>query len=107
MKKALVTGIDHYTANPLRGCVNDAQAIAGILEKNGDGSPNFCMRLHTSDKEKITSALLNNKKISELFRGDADVVLVHTYYAAVESKACKLTALGAHYRKRAVMNRIL
>jgi hypothetical protein len=31
---------------------------------------------------------------------------VHMYYAALESKACKLTALGAHYRKLAEMNRI-
>ena len=30
----------------------------------------------------------------------------HMYYAAFESKACKLTALGAHYRKLAVMKRI-
>jgi len=36
----------------------------------------------------------------------APIDTVHMYYAAVESKACKLTALGAHYRKLAIMNRI-
>jgi hypothetical protein len=30
----------------------------------------------------------------------------HMYYAAFESKACKLTALGAHYRRLAELNRI-
>lgn len=30
----------------------------------------------------------------------------HMFYAAVESKSCKLTALGAHYRKLAEMERI-
>lgn len=30
----------------------------------------------------------------------------HMYYAAIESKGCKLTALGAHYRKLAEMKRL-
>jgi hypothetical protein len=30
----------------------------------------------------------------------------HMYYAAINSTACKLTALGAHYRMLAEMNRI-
>ncbi|MBB5052781.1 hypothetical protein HNQ36_002755 [Afipia massiliensis] len=75
MKKALVIGIDHYPVKPLQGCVNDAEAIASILEKNGDGSPNFSVRLHTSEKERITSAFLE-EKIVELFKGDADVALL-------------------------------
>lgn len=33
---------------------------------------------------------------------DAD----HMYYAAINSKACKLTALGAHYRKLAMLKRL-
>jgi len=31
---------------------------------------------------------------------------VHMYYAAINSTGCKLTALGAHYRKLAMLNRI-
>jgi hypothetical protein len=31
---------------------------------------------------------------------------LHMYHAAVESKACKLSALGAHYRRLAELNRI-
>jgi len=30
----------------------------------------------------------------------------HMYYAAINSKGCKLTALGAHYRKLAEMGRL-
>jgi hypothetical protein len=30
----------------------------------------------------------------------------HMYYAAINSKACRLTALGAHYRKLAMLKRI-
>ncbi len=30
----------------------------------------------------------------------------HMYYAAINSTGCKLTALGAHYRKLAEENRI-
>ncbi|MBR0804126.1 caspase family protein [Bradyrhizobium japonicum] len=75
MKKALVVGVDHYPTAPLAGCVNDAEAIATLLEKNGDGSPNFSIRLLTSDKDQITSAVLNDT-IGELFKGDADTALL-------------------------------
>lgn len=40
-KKALIIGIDDYPGSPLHGCVKDAEEIAGLLEDNGDGSPNF------------------------------------------------------------------
>lgn len=36
----------------------------------------------------------------------APVDAEHMYYAAIESKACRLTALGAHYRKLAVLQHI-
>ena len=37
MKKALVVGIDNYgNGNNLKGCVNDAQAIAQILKRHGE-----------------------------------------------------------------------
>lgn len=74
MKKALVVGIDDYPNSPLNGCVNDAVAIANTLEKNGDGSPNFSIRLLTSNQANISTAILS-EAISELFLGDADTVL--------------------------------
>jgi hypothetical protein len=74
MKRALVVGIDHYPKAPLRGCVNDAIAVANVLEKNGDGSPNFSVRLLTSDRTQITTAALHNA-LDDLFKADADTVL--------------------------------
>ena len=75
MKKALIVGIDNYQNSPLSGCVNDAVAIANTLEKNGDGSPNFSIRLLTSNQTDVSTAVLS-EAISELFTGDADTVLL-------------------------------
>jgi hypothetical protein len=73
MNKALVIGIDDYQTSPLSGCVNDATAIATLLETNGDGSPNFSVVLKTSD----VSTLELNEAITELFKGDADTALLY------------------------------
>lgn len=74
MKRALIVGIDDYPAAPLNGCVNDAVAIGNTLEKNGDGSPNFSVRLLTSNEDDISTEILN-QAVEELFVGDADTVL--------------------------------
>lgn len=67
MKKALVVGIDDYPQFPLHGCINDAVSIANTLERNGDGSPNFSVRLETDiSSEKLGDA------IADLFKGDAE-----------------------------------
>lgn len=75
MKKALIIGIDDYLVNPLSGCVNDAVAIANTLEKNGDGSPNFSIRLLSSNEMDVSTAVLS-EDIHKLFTGDADTVLL-------------------------------
>src|SRR5437016_5456263 len=75
MKRALVVGIDSYPTMPLHGCVNDATAVANILEKNGDGSPNFSVRLLTSDRMDVTTALLHDA-LDNLFKGEADIALL-------------------------------
>lgn len=74
MKKALVVGIDAYPDAPLSGCANDANAVAALLEVNGDGSPNFAARVITSDTHTVTSELLDSA-LTELFSGDADTAL--------------------------------
>ena len=76
MKKALVIGIDDYPSAPLNGCVNDAVAVANTLERNGDGSPNFSVRLLTSNDEKVETHLMS-EALSELFEGDADTALLY------------------------------
>jgi hypothetical protein len=76
MKKALVVGIDSYPGNPLNGCVNDAIAIANTLERNGDGSPNFSIRILTSNEVNVTTSVLN-EAVHQLFVGDADTLLFY------------------------------
>jgi len=76
MKKALVIGIDDYATSPLQGCVNDAVAVANMLEKNGDGSPNFDIRLLTSNTAPVNCDTLN-EGIENLFQGGADIALLY------------------------------
>lgn len=76
MKKALVIGIDDYPKSPLHGCVNDAHAIANTIESNGDGAPNFSVRLITSPSENITKPVLR-EAIEQLFSGESDMALLY------------------------------
>lgn len=76
MKKALVIGIDDYAGCPLQGCVNDAVAVANMLEKNGDGSPNFDIKLLTSNTVTINCPTLS-ENIETLFQGEADIALLY------------------------------
>lgn len=73
MKKALIVGIDNYPNAPLRGCVNDASAFSSIIETNGDGSPNFSVRLETNmqTKSELMTAII------KLFEGDCETVLFY------------------------------
>lgn len=73
MRKALIVGIDNYTQFPLHGCCNDAEHMAKALSCNGDGSPNFAVKLQ---KNVSTKAHLR-KLIEECFSGDADVALFY------------------------------
>src|SRR6185295_892009 len=76
MRRALVIGIDKYPTSPLTGCENDAVAVANTLEKNGDGSPNFSVKLITSDNGEVTSEVIHSA-LEELFKGDAETVLLY------------------------------
>lgn len=76
MRKAFVVGINDYPTAALRGCVNDANAIAAILETHGDGAPNFDVRLMTSPSETVTRVSLR-KGIQDLFAGHCDVALFY------------------------------
>lgn len=76
MKKALVVGIDDYPDAPLNACVNDAIRVAGLLEYNGDGSPNFSVKTLTSNQQHVSCELLH-AEVARLFRGDADIALFY------------------------------
>ena len=72
MRKALCVGIDSYqNINDLHGCVNDANSVKSALERNGDGTLNFEVKLMTSTSEStyITRANLKDS-IEQLFKGD-------------------------------------
>lgn len=73
MRKALVVGINDYPVCPLRGCKNDANAIASIIEKNGDGSPNFHVKKCLDVKTKGELRGL----ITELFNGANEAALLY------------------------------
>lgn len=74
--RALVIGIDDYPDAPLRGCVNDAIAMRALLARHGDGSPNFVVRLMTSNDGKVDGAALAGA-VEELFTGKAETVLFY------------------------------
>ena len=76
MRKALCVGIDSYkTANDLHGCVNDANGVKAALERNGDGTLNFNVKLMcaTSEASYITRAELKDA-IQELFRNESEIM---------------------------------
>lgn len=73
MRKALIVGINNYPLCPLRGCINDAFAFGSIIETNGDGSPNFDVRIITDVSTKSDLKRL----IKELFSGSSDTSLFY------------------------------
>lgn len=63
MRKALCVGIDSYKhIDDLHGCVNDANSVKSALERHGDGTFNFDVKLMsaTSETSYITSTALSN-----------------------------------------------
>lgn len=79
MRKALIVGIDHYESVPrLHGCVNDAQSVNAVLEKHGDGSPNFDVKLFTATAadEAISRGDLKDV-VTDLFSGDSEIALFY------------------------------
>lgn len=68
-----MVGINNYSFSPLSGCINDATALSSIIETNGDGSPNFDVRLITDVPTKSDL----KKLIIDLFHGDSDTTLFY------------------------------
>lgn len=73
MKKALVVGLDNYPGCPLNGCVNDAYAVANVLETHSDGGPNFDVRLEINVSTRASLKAM----IRQLFEGDHEVSLFY------------------------------
>ncbi len=76
MKKALIIGLNNYPGAPLSGCIRDAIKMETVLEKNGDGSPNFDIKLITDEQSDITKVNIK-ESIEKLFEGNDDVALLY------------------------------
>lgn len=79
MRKALVVGINYYNPLPgLYGCVDDAHAVKGVLERHSDGSVNFGVRLLTgtgpTDTVNRTSL---REQIQALFDDELETALFY------------------------------
>jgi hypothetical protein len=79
MRKALVVGINYYAhGSPLYGCIDDARSVKGILERHGDGSVNFDVRLFTgTGPTDVVSRADLKYHIAELFRDDSEIALFY------------------------------
>lgn len=86
-RKALVVGIDEYASAPLFGCVADANAVAEVLAKNGDGSPNFSIRF----ERNVESPHMLKRMIEDCFSGDPEIALL---YFAGHGGRCDTTKSG-------------
>ncbi len=79
MRKALVVGIDFYDSIPgLHGCVGDAYGVKTVLERHGDGSVNFGVKLLTATgaNDRVTKAQIK-EAVRELFKGDNEIALFY------------------------------
>ncbi len=79
MRRALVIGIDDYLGVPgLHGCVTAAESVARVLERNGDGSPNYDVRLlaGTGPDGRVSGRALKDG-IRELFADGGDAALLY------------------------------
>lgn len=80
MRKALIVGIDYYAhVKDLGGCINDAYAVKGVLERHADGTLNFPtpqMLLGLSATQMVTRRDLK-EAIRNLFADDAEIALLY------------------------------
>lgn len=79
MRKALCVGVDAYKhINDLYGCVNDANSVKTALERNGDGTLNFEVKLMcaTSEATYIERNDLRDA-IENLFKTDSEIALFY------------------------------
>jgi Caspase domain len=79
MRQALVVGIDYYqSGGNLYGCVNDAHNVKAALERHGDGSVNFGVKLltGTGPNDLVTRVELKDY-VRQLFEGSSETVLFY------------------------------
>ena len=73
MKRALLIGINDYPGNELKGCVEDINCVKAAIERNGDGSPNFDVKMMPNAQ---TSEVVMDG-IQRLFSGKGETALLY------------------------------
>lgn len=79
MRKALCVGIDCYEhIDDLHGCVNDANAVKDALERNGDGTINFQVKMMcaTSKETYIIRSELKDA-VKDLFESESEIAVFY------------------------------
>ena len=65
MKKALLIGVNEYpNGNELFGCVEDINCVNEVIAQNGDGSPNFSVKLLANIKRGKDAMKEDKKSLS-------------------------------------------
>ncbi len=90
--RALIVGLNDYPKMPLTGCKNDATVMAETLRKNGNGSPNFDVKLYTASQDVTLSELL--RQIKELYASPTEIALFYFagHGAVIDGKAYLCTS---------------
>ncbi len=74
MKKALLIGINDYPAgNELTGCIEDINNVKAAIERHGDSSPNFGIKMMPN----VQTSGEAMEAIQKLFAGDNDTSLLY------------------------------
>lgn len=74
MKKALLIGINDYPAgNELTGCIEDINNVKAVIERHGDGTPNFGVRMMPNVRTSGEVMMA----IDQLFAGDGETALLY------------------------------
>jgi hypothetical protein len=76
MKRALIVGINDYDGSPLKGCINDANNIHNLIQRNEDGTPNFDCKKLISSEVRVTRAILK-ENIEKLFKDEAEMAFLY------------------------------
>ncbi len=80
MRKALIVGVDYYTAlSKLTGCVHDAQSVSQMLEHHADGQINFTAPklLTATAPHKMIKRNELREAIKDLFSDKSEIALFY------------------------------
>ena len=80
MNKALVIGIDDYPGRPLKACVNDANKVGDLLERDEDGRKTFDVQRLTSDSGDVSNFGIQ-QAVSQFFKSTNRVDTAVFYFA--------------------------